>query len=55
MSCDVVGAFAEDFFAAITLEATLDCHDVMGGTARQRVAGMRLLRRGRGLPDSEDE
>ena len=31
-------AFAEDFFAAITLEATLDCHDVIGGTARHRVA-----------------
>ncbi len=30
-------AFAEDFFAAITLEATLDCHDVIGGTARARV------------------
>jgi argininosuccinate lyase len=30
--------FAEDFFAAITLEATLDCHDVVGGTARHRVA-----------------
>lgn len=30
--------FAEDFFAAITLEATLDCHDVIGGTARARVA-----------------
>jgi argininosuccinate lyase len=30
--------FAEDFFAAITLEATLDCHDVIGGTARPRVA-----------------
>ncbi|MFZ1085100.1 MAG: argininosuccinate lyase [Terracidiphilus sp.] len=29
--------FAEDFFAAITLEATLDCHDVIGGTARARV------------------
>jgi argininosuccinate lyase len=29
--------FAEDFFAAITLEATLDCHDVLGGTARPRV------------------
>jgi len=29
--------FAEDFFAAITLEATLDCHDVLGGTARARV------------------
>jgi argininosuccinate lyase len=31
-------AFAEDFYAAITLEATLDCHDVLGGTARGRVA-----------------
>lgn len=31
-------AFAEDFFAAITLEATLDCHDVTGGTARAQVA-----------------
>jgi argininosuccinate lyase len=29
--------FAEDFFAAVTLEATLDCHDVVGGTARERV------------------
>lgn len=31
-------AFAEDFYDAITLEATLDCHDVVGGTARARVA-----------------
>jgi argininosuccinate lyase len=30
--------FAEDFYAAISLEATLDCHDVVGGTARTRVA-----------------
>ena len=30
--------FADDFFAAITLEATLDCHDVIGGTNRKRVA-----------------
>ena len=29
--------FGEDFFAAIALEATLDCHDVVGGTARHRV------------------
>ncbi len=29
--------FSEDFFAAITLEETLDCHDVVGGTARHRV------------------
>jgi argininosuccinate lyase len=30
--------FGEDFFSAITLEATLDCHDVIGGTARSCVA-----------------
>jgi argininosuccinate lyase len=29
--------FAQDFFSAVTLTATLDCHDVIGGTARQRV------------------
>ena len=29
--------FEQDFFAAITLMATLDCHDVIGGTARKRV------------------
>jgi argininosuccinate lyase len=29
--------FEHDFFAAVTLEATLDCHDVVGGTARHRV------------------
>ncbi len=29
--------FDTDFFSAITLEATLDCHDVIGGTARHRV------------------
>jgi argininosuccinate lyase len=30
-------AFAEDFYASITLDATVDCHDVIGGTARARV------------------
>jgi argininosuccinate lyase len=30
--------FEADFFKAVTLEATLDCHDVIGGTARHRVA-----------------
>ena len=30
--------FAEDFYASISFEATLDCHDVVGGTARHRVA-----------------
>jgi len=29
--------FGEDFFAAVTLTETLDCHDVIGGTARRRV------------------
>jgi argininosuccinate lyase len=29
--------FGEDFYSAITLEATLDCHDVIGGTARSHV------------------
>jgi argininosuccinate lyase len=29
--------FGEDFFQSVTLEATLDCHDVIGGTARPRV------------------
>jgi argininosuccinate lyase len=29
--------FGEDFFAAISLQSTLDCHDVIGGTARDRV------------------
>jgi argininosuccinate lyase len=29
--------FEQDFFEAVALEATLDCHDVIGGTARNRV------------------
>jgi argininosuccinate lyase len=29
--------FAEDFYPAVSLASTLDCHDVIGGTARQRV------------------
>jgi argininosuccinate lyase len=29
--------FDADFFSAVTLEATLDCHNVIGGTARDRV------------------
>jgi argininosuccinate lyase len=31
------GEFESDFFPAITLKATLDCHDVVGGTAIVRV------------------
>ncbi|HEV2136182.1 MAG TPA: argininosuccinate lyase [Terracidiphilus sp.] len=30
--------FGEDFYQAISLNATLDCHDVVGGTARHRVS-----------------
>jgi argininosuccinate lyase len=29
--------FDADFFDAVTLTATLDCHNVIGGTARDRV------------------
>jgi argininosuccinate lyase len=29
--------FADDFFAAISLASTIDCHDVVGGTARGHV------------------
>ncbi len=29
--------FDEDFYAAVTLEATLDCHNAIGGTAREQV------------------
>src|ERR1035437_718917 len=29
--------FAEDFYAAVTITATLDCHDVIGGTAHEQV------------------
>ena len=31
-------AFGDDFYASVTLEAVLDCHDVTGGTARHKVA-----------------
>jgi argininosuccinate lyase len=40
-------AFADDFFDAITLEATLDCHDVVGGTAIARVHAALAEARGR--------
>jgi argininosuccinate lyase len=30
-------AFQQDFYEAVTLRATLDCHDVIGGTAVHRV------------------
>lgn len=47
--------FAEDFFAAITLEATLDCHDVIGGTARSRVAAALNATRTRLTPSQSAE
>ncbi len=41
LTLDELRAFGEefeaDFYDAITLEATLDCHDVIGGTARAQV------------------
>ncbi len=46
--------FGEDFFASITLEATLDCHDVIGGTARHRVAEALEAAKQR-LSSAEDE
>jgi argininosuccinate lyase len=47
--------FGEDFFSAITLEATLDCHDVIGGTARHRVAAALADARQRIAVDSSTE
>ena len=42
LSLDELQTFGEefdhDFYAAVSLTATLDCHDVPGGTARTRVA-----------------
>src|ERR1700739_2170935 len=40
--------FEQDFFAAVTLEDTLDCHDVIGGTARSRVQEALLIAEARG-------
>ena len=45
--------FAGDFFAAITLEATLDCHDVIGGTARHRVRAALAAARNRIIEQPE--
>ena len=36
---EISEAFGDDFYASVTLEAVLDCHDVTGGTARHQVAG----------------
>jgi argininosuccinate lyase len=47
--------FGEDFFQAITLEATLDCHDVIGGTARHRVAAALADARQRIAADNPSE
>jgi argininosuccinate lyase len=53
--CGICPEFDEDFFAAITLEATLDCHDVIGGTARTRVAAALADARQRIAIDSQSE
>jgi argininosuccinate lyase len=34
--------FGDDFYAAVALQATLDCHDVIGGTATNRVSAALL-------------
>jgi argininosuccinate lyase len=47
--------FGEDFYSAITLEATLDCHDVIGGTARKRVAAALADARQRIAADNPSE
>ena len=46
-------AFGEDFYAAVTLEATLDCHAVIGGTARAQVRAALGEARGRLSSDAE--
>ena len=49
-------AFGPDFFDAITLQATLDCHDVLGGTATARVqTALHEARARLGLPRTEME
>lgn len=35
---EISEAFGDDFYASVTLEAVLDCHNVTGGTARAKVA-----------------
>ena len=40
-------AFESDIFVALTPEATLDCHDVSGGTARHQVAQALVAARAR--------
>jgi argininosuccinate lyase len=46
--------FAPDFFDAITLKATLDCHDVLGGTATARVTQALAVAKARRALHSED-
>ncbi len=47
-------AFGEDFYANVTLEAVLDCHDVTGGTARAKVARGAGRRWSRGLKQLQE-
>jgi argininosuccinate lyase len=39
--------FDQDFYSSITLEATVNCHDVIGGTAAGRVAEALRAQEGR--------
>ena len=34
---EIAAQFENDFYSSVTLKATLDCHDVYGGTATERV------------------
>lgn len=47
--------FGEDFHDAITLRATVDCHDVIGGTATARVRNAVAEARGRVRPFIPEE
>ncbi len=49
-------AFGDDFYASVTLEAVLDCHNVTGGTARAKVAEAlaAIPRRLKQLQESEE-
>jgi len=39
--------FDQDFFSAVTVHATLDCHNVVGGTAHAQVQGALAAAAGR--------
>ena len=47
--------FDVDFYESVTLDATLDCHDVIGGTARGRVAAALKEARARVTQETQAE